>query len=388
MGAEVLDPVGVLAPFGDDVKAAPILDVPDLDSARLSGVTTAGHEVQKALRGHATWTSGFRWSGACRRRAFEQHTRMSEPLTRERILETARLLRPHVRKTPVIELSGAEFGLPPCEIHLKLEMTQHSGSFKVRGAFTHLLTRAVPDAGVVAASGGNHGAAVALAAQRLKKRAHIFVPRIASPAKIERIRNEGAALEIGGERYADALSASHDHALRTGAIEVHAYDAVENFLGTASLAAELEEQVPALETLIVAVGGGGLIAGVASWYGGRARVVGAEPELAPTLARALDAGQPVDVDVDGIAADSLGARRIGAQVFPIARRHVERVALVTDAQIRTAQQALWEKLRIVAEPGGAAAFAALLSGRYVCRPGERVGVVASGGNTVAVDFSR
>lgn len=313
---------------------------------------------------------------------------MSELLTRERIVETARLLRPHVRKTPVIELSGSDFGLPPCEIHLKLELTQHSGSFKVRGAFAHLLTRTVPQAGVVAASGGNHGAAVAFAARRLEKKAHIFVPRIASPAKIARIRNEGAALEIGGERYADALAASHDHALRTGSIEVHAYDAIENFLGTASLAAELDDQVPGLETVVVAVGGGGLLAGVATWYAGRARIVGVEPELAPTLARALDAGQPVDVDVDGIAADSLGARRIGALVFPIARRHVDRVALLTDTHIRTAQEALWNKLRIVAEPGGAAAFAALLSGHYVCRPGERVGVVVSGGNTVAVDFSR
>jgi threonine dehydratase len=318
----------------------------------------------------------------------EQHARMSEPLNRERILQTARLLYPHVRKTPVIELSGVDFGLPSCHIHLKLELTQHSGSFKVRGAFAHLLTRLVPEAGVVAASGGNHGAAVAFAARRLGKKAQIFVPRIASPAKIERIRREHAALEIGGDRYADALAASHERALLTGAIEVHAYDAFETLLGTGSLAAELEEQVPTLEAVLVAVGGGGLIGGVASWYAGRARVVGVEPELAPTLARALDAGGPVDVDVDGVAADSLGARRIGAHVFPVAKRHVDRVVLLTDASIRAAQEALWDKLRIVAEPGGAAAFAALLSGQYVCKPGEHVGVVVSGGNTVAVDFGR
>ena len=313
---------------------------------------------------------------------------MSERLTRESILETARILRPHVRKTPVLELSGADFGLPPCHIYLKLELMQHSGSFKARGAFAHLLTRAVPEAGVVAASGGNHGAAVAFAAGRLGKKAHIFVPRIASPAKIERIRREGAALEIGGDRYADALAASHRWAMQTGAIEIHAYDAPETMLGTATAAAEFEEQVGALDTVLVGVGGGGLIGGIASWFAGRARVVGAESELTPTLARALEAGEPVDVDVDGIAADSLGARRIGAHVFPVVQRHVERVALVTDAQIRAAQKALWEKARLVAEPGGAAGFAALLSRQYECRPSERVGVVVCGGNTSAVDFDR
>jgi threonine dehydratase len=195
-------------------------------------------------------------------------------------------------------------------------------------------------------------------------------------------------LEIGGERYADALAASHERAAQTGAIEVHAYDAIETLLGTGSLAVEFEEQAPALDTVLVAVGGGGLIGGVASWYGGRARIVGVEPERAPTLARALEAGHPVDVDVDGIAADSLGARRVGAHVFPIAKRYVEQVVLVEDAHIRASQEAIWDKLRIVVEPGGAAALAALLSGRLACRAGERVGVVVSGGNTVAVDFSR
>ena len=275
-----------------------------------------------------------------------------------------------------------------CRLYLKLELTQHSGSFKARGAFAHLLTRVVPEAGVVAASGGNHGAAVAFAAHRLGKPAQIFVPRIASPAKIERIRRENATLEIGGERYADALAASHERAAKTGAIEVHAYDAIETLLGTGSMAAEFEEQVSALESVLIPVGGGGLIGGFAAWYGGRARIVAVEPELSPTLARALDAGHPVDVDVNGIAADSLGARRIGAHVLPLAQRHVDRVVLLEDAHIRAAQEALWDKLRIVAEPGGASAFAALLSGRYSCRPGERVGVVVSGGNTVAVDFSR
>ncbi|MET0593409.1 MAG: threonine/serine dehydratase, partial [Polyangiaceae bacterium] len=313
---------------------------------------------------------------------------MSDPLARERIQGAAELLRPHVRRTPVLELHGAELGLADCTIFLKLELTQHSGSFKVRGAFAHLLMRAVPEAGVVAASGGNHGAAVAFAARSLGKKASIFVPRIASPAKIARIRGEGAVLEIGGERYADALLASQAHARTTGALEIHAYDAVETLLGTASLAAELEDQAPRLDTVVAGVGGGGLIGGLATWFGGRAKVIGAEPEKAATLARALAAGAPVDVEVDGIAADSLGARRIGAHVFPIAQRYVEKVALVEDADIRAAQQLLWDKVRIVAEPGGAAAMAALLARRYEPRAGERIGVVVSGGNTVAVDFSR
>jgi threonine dehydratase len=229
---------------------------------------------------------------------------------------------------------------------------------------------------------------VAFAARTLDKKAAIFVPRIASPAKIARIRAENANLEIGGERYADALAASRERARATGAIEVHAYDAVETLLATASLAAELEEQAGALDTVIAAVGGGGLIGGVATWYGGRARVVGVEPEGAPTLERAMAAGAPVDVDVDGIAADSLGARRIGEHVFPIAQRHVERVVLVEDEQIRRAQQTLWDKVRIVAEPGGASPLAALLGGRYTPRSGERIGIIVSGGNTIAVDFNR
>ncbi len=363
---------------------------PDHSTGESSTTSPSLHPYFCCLRARirAGRSRAWRIARACRRRPFEQHTRMFELLARERVVATGHLLRPHVRKTPVIELSGADFGLPSCTIALTLELMQHSGSFKVRGAFAHLLTRAVPDAGVVAASGGNHGAAVAFAAGRLEKKAHIFVPSIASPAKIARIRNEGAALEIGGDRYADALAASHRWAQQTGAIEVHAYDAIETMLGTASVAAEFEEQAPALDAVLVGVGGGGLIGGFAAWYGGRTRLVGVEPELAPTLARALDAGQPVDVEVDGVAADSLGARRIGEHVFPVAARHVERVVLLTDAESRVAQQALWDRVRVVAEPGGAAAFAALLSGRHACRQGERVGVVVSGGNTVAVEFSR
>ena len=295
-------------------------------------------------------------------------------------------IRPHIRRTPVIEIDGAELGLGGVRLVLKLELMQHAGSFKARGAFANLLLREVPAAGVVAASGGNHGAAVAYAAMRLRVPARIFVPGISSPAKIARIRDYGADLTVGGERYADALAAAEAWTASSGALPVHAFDQAETLLGQGTLALELEQQVPALDTLLVAVGGGGLIGGIAAWYAGRVRVVGVEPEAAPTLTRALAAGRPVDAEAGGIAANSLAPRRVGLLMFPIARRHVERVVLVTDDAIVSAQNALWQTLRIVAEPGGVAALAALLSGRYQPAPGERIGVVVSGGNTTAVSF--
>lgn len=306
---------------------------------------------------------------------------------RAAIAGTHAVIRPHVRRTPVLELSGEEVGLAPCRLALKLELFQHSGSFKARGAFANLLRRAVPAAGVVAASGGNHGAAVAYAAMRRRVPAKIFVPAISSPAKIARIRSYGADLVVGGERYADALAASELWQRESGALPVHAYDQAETLWGQGTVALELEAQVPALDTLLVAVGGGGLIGGIAAWYAGRLRVIGVEPEAAPTLTEALRAGAPVDAPAGGLAADSLAPRRVGQLMFPIARAHVERVLLVSDAAIRAAQQRLWEAVRIVAEPGGAAAFAGLLAGAYAPRPGERVGVVVSGGNTTAVDFA-
>ncbi|HEX9820652.1 MAG TPA: threonine/serine dehydratase [Methylomirabilota bacterium] len=301
---------------------------------------------------------------------------------------TYAVIRPPVRLTPVVEVGGADLGLAPCTLVLKLELLQHSGSFKARGAFANLLLRAVPPAGVVAASGGNHGAAVAYAAMRLGARAKIFVPTVSSPAKIQRIRGYGADLVVGGERYADALAASEAWARESGALPVHAYDQAETLLGQGTLGLELAGQTTGLDTVLVAVGGGGLIGGVAAWYAGRVRVIGVEPEAAPTLAEALKAGRPVDAPAGGVAADSLAPRRVGELMFPIARAHVERVVLVSDDAIRAAQQRLWEAVRIVAEPGGAAAFAALLAGAYVPKPDERVGVVVSGGNTTAVDFGR
>ena len=307
-------------------------------------------------------------------------------LRRDQILETYRTVQPHLRRTPVVETDGADFGLPSVALTFKLELLQHTGSFKPRGAFANLLLRDVPPAGVVAASGGNHGAAVAYAAHRLEKPARIFVPVVSSPAKIERIRSYGAELVITGDRYGDALEASKRFAAESGALEVHAYDQMETLLGAAGVGVEFEEQAPALDTLLIAVGGGGLIGGVAGWYQGRVRILGVEPEAAPTLACAFEAGHPVDAPAGGIAADSLAPRQVGQLMFPIARQFVERVVLVTDEAIQSTQEILWRVLHIAAEPGGAAAMAALVSGRYQPRPGERVGVLICGGNTTAVQF--
>ncbi len=307
-------------------------------------------------------------------------------ISREQIAATERLIRSRIRRTPILEADGGDFGLVSSRLSFKLELLQHAGSFKTRGAFANLLTRAIPKAGIVAASGGNHGAAVAYAAMQLGIPAKIFVPTISSPAKIGRIRSYRADLVVTGERYADALAASEAWAAESGALTIHAFDQPETLLGQGSVGLELEEQAPDLDTLLVAVGGGGLIAGIAAWLGGRVKVVGVEPEAAPTLTMALKAGRPVDAEAGGIAADSLAPRRVGELVFPIARQFVERGVLVPDDTIRQSQKALWETLRLVVEPGGAASFAALLSGRYTPRPGEHVGVLLSGGNTVAVNF--
>ncbi len=309
------------------------------------------------------------------------------PLDRERIAAVEKIIRPHVRRTPVIAVDAADFRLDSISLIFKLEFLQHAGSFKARGAFTHLLTREVPSAGVVAASGGNHGVAVAFAAMKLGVPARIFVPTVASPEKIERIRGYGAELVITGERYADALAASEAWAAQSGAMPVHAYDQLETLLGQGTAGLEFEQQCPELDTLLVAVGGGGLIGGVAAWYGGKIKIIGVEPEAAPTLSSALRAGRPVDSPAGGIAADSLAPKRVGELMFPIAQKYVDRVVLVADEEIAQAQEALWTVLRVVTEPGGAAAFAALLSRRYQPKPHERVGVLLCGGNTTAVNFA-
>ena len=309
-----------------------------------------------------------------------------DSLTLERIEAAEKLIRPWVRCTPILRLDGAELGLPPGPVVLKLEQLQHSGSFKARGAFANLLLRPLPAAGVVAASGGNHGAAVAYAAQALGVRATIFVPTVSSVAKTDRIRGYGADLVVTGQTYSDALDASRDWAASSEALEIHAFDQVETMLGTGTLAIELRRQAPEVGTVMAAVGGGGLLAGIAAGYAGSARVVGVEPEASPTLARALAAGRPVDAPTGGIAVDSLAPRRLGDHTFAVIAGQGCEVQLVSDDEIRQAQRLLWERLRLVAEPGGCAALAALLSGRLTRTGPGPVAVVISGANTTAVTF--
>jgi threonine dehydratase len=290
-------------------------------------------------------------------------------------------IKPHVRRTPAIRVDAADFGVTLNNpLALKLEFLQHTGSFKPRGAFNNLLSRPVPAAGVAAASGGNHGAAVAYAAQRLGHKAAIFVPDVSAPVKIARIKSYGADTRVGGARYADALDACEKHIAKSGALSVHAYDATETIAGQGTVGLEWEQDAPELDTVLVAVGGGGLIAGIAAWYGRRVKVVGIEPEGSRCLHASLEAGRPVDVTVESIAADSLGARNTGQLVYDIARANVDHVALVPDDAIVAAQRALWERLRIAAEPGGAAALGALIAGRYAPHPDEKVGVLLCGAN--------
>ena len=307
---------------------------------------------------------------------------MSSILSRAEITRVHDLIRPHVRETPVLHARGTDVGLEAFPLTLKLECLQHSGSFKVRGAFTSLLTRPVPAAGVAAASGGNHGAAVAYAAMRLGIPARVFVPTVSAPAKVARITSYGADVVVTGDRYADALAACDRYVAESHALSIHAYDQVETLLGQGTLAHELSAQVPGAVTVLVAVGGGGLIGGMAAWYAGASvRLVGVEPESAPTLTAALAAGHPVDAPAGGIAADSLAPRQVGALMFPLAQQHVDRVLLVADDDIVRAQTVLWDAFRLATEPGGAAAFAALLSGAYAPEPGETVVVVVCGANT-------
>lgn len=304
----------------------------------------------------------------------------ASPIGHKEIQEAAKRIAGYIRRTPVVEMEASAFGIDAA-VFLKLEFMQHTGSFKPRGAFNFLLSNQVPKAGVIAASGGNHGAAVAYAAQQLGHRAEIFVPTISPPNKLDRLRQYGAQVHVVGKDYADALGASKEHGAKTGALAIHAYDDPLVLAGQGTLALEWEEQGNRLDSILVAVGGGGLIGGVAAWFHGRTRVIAVEPERAPSLNRALEAGHIVEVEVGGVAADSLGARRVGEGMFPIAQKFVDRSLLVSDDQIIAAQQLLWQKLRIVTEPGGAAALAALLSGAYRPASGERVGVVLCGANT-------
>jgi threonine dehydratase len=305
-------------------------------------------------------------------------------ITRRQISQAYSIISPHLRRTPVLALS--EFSALP--LTLKLEQFQHTGSFKPRGAFANLLGAELPSAGVCAASGGNHGAGVAYAAAKLGVRARIFVPKATPPAKLALIRSYGAEIVQEGENYARAFDLCRTYAEQTGAKLVHAYDSEPTISGQGTLALELEEQAPDLDTVLVAVGGGGLIAGIAAWYSSGLKIVSVEPEDCPTLERALLQGQPVDISPSGTAADSLGASRIGSLPFALARSYVDRALLVTEDAIYKAQIWLWQNLRLITEPGGATAFAAIASGRYAPGPQERVGVVICGANTDPSAFAK
>jgi threonine dehydratase len=292
------------------------------------------------------------------------------------IAAAAGRIAPHLRVTPVMALDLPDLG----PVALKLEQMQHTGSFKARGAVNTLAAGPVPAAGVVAASGGNHGAAVAWAARRLGHPARIYVPELAGAAKAALIRAQGAGLVVVPGLYADALAAAEAHARATGAMQIHAYDAVPTLAGQGTLFREWEGQGLDADTLLVAVGGGGLIAGALAWFGGRRRVVAVEPALCPTLHRALAEGPDTQVTVGGIAANALGASRIGRLCHGLAVAQGVTAVLVTDEAIAAAQRLLWDGLRQWVEPAGATALAALASGAYVPAPGERVAALVCGAN--------
>ena len=302
-------------------------------------------------------------------------------------VETANLrIDPYIRRTPVLELEAGALGTD-APLTLKLESLQHTGSFKPRGAFNRMLTADIDASGVLAASGGNFGLAVAYAAKTLGHPAEIFVPSTSPVMKIDKIRAYGATVHVIDGFYAEAYAACEERAFDTGAAFMHPYDQPAVVAGQGTLAVELSGQAPALDTVIVAVGGGGLIAGVAAWYATDTRVIGVEPQRCPTLSRALEAGEPVDVEVGGIAADALGAQRAGVIAMGIAARFVPQVVLVSDEDILRARRLLWEGCRLVTEPGAAATLAALLSGAYQPRAGERIGLVLCGGNTDPADLA-
>jgi len=307
-------------------------------------------------------------------------------ITNEDIRMAAQRIAPYIRTTPVIRLEDSWFDVPG-DTFLKLESLQVTGSFKPRGAFNRLLSGAIPPAGVIAASGGNHGIAVAYAAQKLGARAEIYVPGLATALKRKMLTDLGAQVEVAGENYVEALAASEARAAETGALRVHAFDDPVTVAGQGTIAIELEAQVPDVDTILVSVGGGGFIGGVAAWFGGRVKIVAVEPTQCPTLNHALLARTPVDVDTGGIAADSLGCKRIGDVPFSVLLPTVSDSVLVSDDEIREAQRILWEKLRIASEPGGATAFAALVSGAYVRSPGEKIAVVICGGNADPGSFA-
>jgi len=301
-------------------------------------------------------------------------------ITRDDIAGAARRIAADVRRTPLLRIAGRDVGVACAELWLKLEHLQVSGSFKARGMFNRMRANAVPAAGVVIASGGNAGIAVAHAARTLGVRAEVFLPESSSEAKRARLAQLGAVVTVRGASYADALAASLERQRATGALLMHAYDQREVVEGAGTLAAEVEADAGVPDRALVSVGGGGLISGVAAWFAGRSRVEALEPERAPTLSAALAAGRPVDVDVSGIAADSLGARRIGEIAWAIARRHVAASHLLAEDAIRTAQRALWSELRLAVEPAAALPLAALATRTVDVRPDEKILLVICGAN--------
>jgi threonine dehydratase len=310
-----------------------------------------------------------------------QDTVMTEkPVPPPMIEAAADRIAGHARTTPVMRLGTGAFG-SRADVSLKLECLQHAGSFKTRGAFNNLLSLEVPAAGVAAASGGNHGAAVAYAAGKRGVKATIFVPEISPAAKVEAIRRFGAEVRIGGAQYDDAQAACDKFVAETGALKIHPFSAKETVAGQGTLGREWHRQEPDLDTVLVAVGGGGLISGIAAWFAGTSvKVVGVEPEGSRALQAALEAKGPVTVTVASVAADSLGARNVGQLVYDVCKDTVDHVVLVPDAAITEAQRVLWRDFRLAVEPGGAAALGALLAGSYKPQPGERLGVLVCGAN--------
>jgi threonine dehydratase len=300
-------------------------------------------------------------------------------VSRSDIAAAASRIAGHIRHTPILCLGGAELGSGSA-VTLKLELLQQTGSFKPRGAFNRMLSARLPRSGVIAASGGNHGAAVAYAARTLGAAAEIFVPEPTPPPKLARIASYGARVVQTGATYAEALAASRDRQSETGALEVHAYDHRDVLAGQGTVGREFENDAPELTHILVATGGGGLIGGIAAWYAGSVAVISVEPEGCPTLHDALKAGRPIEAPVGGIAADSLGARLVGSLMFPIAQAHVAAAVLVPDTAIAAAQRLIWDRVRLIAEPGGATALAALLCGAFAPPDGARVGVLVCGAN--------
>ena len=300
--------------------------------------------------------------------------------TRSDIAAASVRIAKYIRHTPLLRLSGEELGLD-FPVTLKLDLLQHTGSFKPRGAFNRLLSVELPIAGVIAASGGNHGAAVAYAARALGVTAEIFVPTLTPRTKVARIAGYGARVVQTGATYAEALAASRERQAATGALEVHAYDHADVLAGQGTVGREFEQDAPELTHILVATGGGGLIGGIAAWYAGSANVISVEPEGCPALHDALRSGRPIEASVGGLAADSLGARQVGSLMFPIAQQHVADAVLVSDDAILSTQRLIWDRLRLVAEPGGATALAALLSGVLTPPADARIGVLVCGSNT-------